>query len=147
MRNTSITTNGMLADTPDEKNPLVGLDFTHSCCSRPTRDGAAEREREAGHPRDHDRRERPDQQERELEFSSRPRIGASSTPANPASIMPTIHEPAVTASVFTPAIAGVARVVDGHARRQAEWVKRSTRVATTAITNALTITTNWFSLT
>ena len=37
-------------------------------------------------------------------FSSRPRIGASSTPAKPASITPTIHEPAVTASVFTPAM-------------------------------------------
>ena len=31
-------------------------------------------------------------------------MGDRSTPANPASMMPTIHEPAVTASVLTPAI-------------------------------------------
>ena len=36
--------------------------------------------------------------------SRRPTIGASSTPANPASIVPAIHAVAVTASVFTPAI-------------------------------------------
>ena len=34
-------------------------------------------------------------------------MGPRSTPAKPASMMPTIHEPAVTASVFTPAISAL----------------------------------------
>ncbi len=118
MRNTSITTNGMLADTPDEKKPLSGWYFTQSCCSSPTPMRAGERERQAGHPADHDRGERADEQEGELELVRGRRSVTSSTPAKPASITPTIHEPAVTASVLTPAIAGVARVVDGHPRGQ-----------------------------
>ena len=61
--------------------------------------------------------------------------------------MPTIHEPAVTASVFTPAIPALRGWSTVIRVASPSDVKRRTSVATTAITTALTITTNWFSFT
>ena len=136
----------MLADTPDEKNPLSGWIFTHSCWSRPTT---------IAPPNASGRlvmramtTAAKDPTSRNVNwFSSRLRIGARRTPANPASITPTIHEPAVTASVFTPAMPALRGWSTVMRVASPNEVKRSTSVATTAMTSALTITTNWFSLT
>ncbi len=136
----------MLADTPAEKNPLSGCTLIQSCCRRPTPNAPTNASGRlvirpittaANEPTSN----------RVNWNSCRPTMGESSTPANPASITPTIHDPAVTISVFTPAMAAlrgwstvmrVASPID---------VRRSTNVATSAITAALTITTNWFSFT
>ena len=74
-------------------------------------------------------------------------MGDNRTPAKPASITPTIHEPAVTASVFTPAMPELRGWSTVMRVASPIEVYRSTRVATMAMANALRITTNWFSLT
>ena len=51
-----------------EKKPLVGLVLDPDLLQEPDADRADERERQARHPADHDRRERPDEQQRELEL-------------------------------------------------------------------------------
>ena len=68
MRNTSITANGMLAATPTENRPSWGCHFSHSCCSNPIAIAPANVSGRLRHPSDHDGRERPDEQERELEL-------------------------------------------------------------------------------
>ena len=119
MRNTSITTNGMLADTPDEKNPLSGWTFTHSCCSRPTAIAPAKASGQARHPADHDRGERADEQERELELveADDRREQHAREPGQHHADHPRACGDRLGVDARD---AGVARVVDGHARRQPE---------------------------
>ncbi len=98
-----MTTNGMLAATPVEKNPSDGWYFTQICCISPTAMAPAKASgrlviRPITTAANEPTRSRVNWN------SCRPTIGERSTPANPASMTPTIQEPAVTASVLTPAI-------------------------------------------
>ncbi len=146
MRNTSITTNGMLACTPDEKNPLSGCTFTQSCCSSPTPIAPTNASGRLVMRPITTAANEPTRRSVNWNSSS-PTIGDSSTPANPASITPTIHEPAVTASVFTPAIPALRGWSTVMRVARPSDVNRRMSVATIAIPAALRMTTNWFSLT
>jgi hypothetical protein len=59
---------------------------------------------------------------------------------------PAIHDPAVTASVFTPAISALRGWSTVTRVASPSGVNRRISDVPTAITTALTITANWFSL-
>src|SRR6478672_1820660 len=146
MRKTNITTNGMLVATPDEKKPSEGWYFTQSCCSNPTPIAPANaRGRLVIRPITTAANEPTSNS---VNWNScRPTIGDNRTPANPASITPTIQLPAVTASVLTPAIPAFRGWSTVMRVASPTDVNRSTTVATTAMATALMMTANWFSLT
>ena len=109
----------MLADTPSEKKPLSGWYFTQTCWRIPTPIAPTKASGRLVIRPITTATNEPTSSSVNWN-SARLTTGAKSTPANPASPMPIIHDTAVTPSVLTPCDRRVPGVVDRHAGCEAE---------------------------